>query len=378
MTCTSARLTRVGGFTRFARHSQDAARRPVEQRHAVEEPGIAPMGVGGPELERQRARRDRRAPGRTCTAGRISGWNGDRKRSASEGRPLFRRSSVTSFPERSALTMVAFCVLGATPAYGGPRAAPAPASPPRSGRAPRRAGSGPRSCSVRWPAPGPSPPGRTRWWSPAQRRAPRPVSAAPATDIGAASHEPQRQARPLTRIVRCSAAPLLGSAAVRSPDAPLPTDQGPPGLEHRLRIRALRMSWIKDLVQAVAFTAAGIWAIYNFWYRERYLPRTIDANVVVKTTLEKLGEKDGDRRRPAGDGGREPRCGTGTDPGDQPLRLRAAGACQRPPSDVGPAGAGRRAEAWGTTSSWTRRCRRRASSSTTPSRSTSRSTGSRT
>ena len=53
------------------------------------------------------------------------------------------------------------------------------------------------------------------------------------------------------------------------------------------------MSWIKDLVQAVAFTAAGIWAIYNFWYRERYLPRTIDANVVVKTTLEKLGEKDG-------------------------------------------------------------------------------------
>jgi len=53
------------------------------------------------------------------------------------------------------------------------------------------------------------------------------------------------------------------------------------------------MSWIKDLVQAVAFTAAGVWAIYNFWYRERYLPRTVDANVVVKSTLEKLGEKDG-------------------------------------------------------------------------------------
>lgn len=84
----------------------------------------------------------------------------------------------------------------------------------------------------------------------------------------------------MTGIVRCSAAALLGSAAVRSPDAPLPTDQGPPGLEHRLRIRALRMSWIKDLVQAVAFTAAGIWAIYNFWYREKYLPRTIDSNVV--------------------------------------------------------------------------------------------------
>src|SRR5262249_50262522 len=94
-------------------------------------------------------------------------------------------------------------------------------------------------------------------------------------------------------IVRWSLGPLLGCAAVRSPDAPLPTDHGPPGLEHRLRIRALRMSCIKDLVQAVAFTAAGVWAIYNFWYRERYLPRTIDANVVVRTTLEKLGEKDG-------------------------------------------------------------------------------------
>jgi hypothetical protein len=53
------------------------------------------------------------------------------------------------------------------------------------------------------------------------------------------------------------------------------------------------MSWIKDLVQAVAFTAAGVWAIYNFWYRERYLPRTIDSNVVVKASLEKLGEKEG-------------------------------------------------------------------------------------
>src|SRR5262249_30335268 len=98
---------------------------------------------------------------------------------------------------------------------------------------------------------------------------------------------------PFAGIVRWSLGPLLGCAAVRSPDAPLPTDHGPPGLEHRLRIRALRMSWIKDLVQAVAFTAAGVWAIYNFWYRERYLPRTIDANVVVRSTLEKLGEKDG-------------------------------------------------------------------------------------
>jgi len=52
----------------------------------------------------------------------------------------------------------------------------------------------------------------------------------------------------------------------------LVTDMNPPGLEQKLRIRALRFSWIKDVVQAVAFTAAGIWAIYTFWYRERYLP----------------------------------------------------------------------------------------------------------
>jgi hypothetical protein len=31
-----------------------------------------------------------------------------------------------------------------------------------------------------------------------------------------------------------------------------------PGLERKLRIRALRFSWIKDAIQALAFTAAGI------------------------------------------------------------------------------------------------------------------------
>jgi len=38
-----------------------------------------------------------------------------------------------------------------------------------------------------------------------------------------------------------------------------------PGLERRLRIRALRFSWINDAVQAVAFTAAAIWAVYTSW-----------------------------------------------------------------------------------------------------------------
>ena len=66
-----------------------------------------------------------------------------------------------------------------------------------------------------------------------------------------------------------------------------------PGLEQKLRIRALRFSWIKDVVQAVAFTAAGIWAIYTFWYREKYLPRVTEANLSAHVQLERLGERDG-------------------------------------------------------------------------------------
>ena len=80
---------------------------------------------------------------------------------------------------------------------------------------------------------------------------------------------------------------------MRTPESPLPTDMNPAGLEHRLRIRALRSSWIKDVVQAVAFTAAGIWAIYTFWYRERYLPQVSDTDVTVRLVVDALGERDG-------------------------------------------------------------------------------------
>jgi len=80
---------------------------------------------------------------------------------------------------------------------------------------------------------------------------------------------------------------------VLTPDAPLPTDLATPGLEQRLRIRALRFSWIKDVVQAVAFTAAGIWAVYTFWYREKYLPRVTDANLSAHVHVERLGEREG-------------------------------------------------------------------------------------
>jgi len=67
----------------------------------------------------------------------------------------------------------------------------------------------------------------------------------------------------------------------------------PPGLEQKLRLRALRFSWIKDVVQAVAFTLAGIWAIYTFWYREKYLPQVSDTAVTVRIVVDALGERDG-------------------------------------------------------------------------------------
>jgi len=80
---------------------------------------------------------------------------------------------------------------------------------------------------------------------------------------------------------------------VRTPESPLPTDFSQPGLEQRLRVRALRFSWIKDVVQAVAFTLAGIWAIYTFWYREKYVPQVSDTAVTVRILVDMLGERDG-------------------------------------------------------------------------------------
>ena len=47
------------------------------------------------------------------------------------------------------------------------------------------------------------------------------------------------------------------------------------------------------MVQAVAFTLAGIWAIYTFWYREKYLPQVSDTDVTVRIVVEALGERDG-------------------------------------------------------------------------------------
>jgi hypothetical protein len=86
---------------------------------------------------------------------------------------------------------------------------------------------------------------------------------------------------------------LANLSLVRTPDAPLTTDMDPPGLERRLRIRALRFSWIKDAIQAVAFTLAGVWAISTFWVREQYLPQVSDTDVTVRIVVENLGERDG-------------------------------------------------------------------------------------
>ena len=99
--------------------------------------------------------------------------------------------------------------------------------------------------------------------------------------------------RPSLLLCPVPATPPASLSPVRTPDAPLATDMDPPGLERKLRIRALRFSWIKDAIQALAFTAAGIWAIYTFWYRERYLPQVSDTDVTVRIVVEALGERDG-------------------------------------------------------------------------------------
>ena len=99
--------------------------------------------------------------------------------------------------------------------------------------------------------------------------------------------------RPSLLLCPLPATPLASLSPVRTPDAPLATDMDPPGLERKLRIRALRFSWIKDAIQALAFTAAGIWAISTFWYREKYLPEVSDTDVTVRIVAEALGERDG-------------------------------------------------------------------------------------
>src|SRR5262247_2848600 len=98
---------------------------------------------------------------------------------------------------------------------------------------------------------------------------------------------------PLVRGAESHRGCAIARSRGRTPDSPLPTDMNPPGLEQKLRLRALRFSWIKDVVQAVAFTLAGIWAIYTFWYREKYLPQVSDTAVTMRIVVDALGERDG-------------------------------------------------------------------------------------
>lgn len=87
-------------------------------------------------------------------------------------------------------------------------------------------------------------------------------------------------------------APSPETAAEAPPPGPVASALDGAG-EQALRRTALRASIVKDVIQAVAITAAGIWALTTFWYREQYLPKRTDANVIVHGKLERLGERDG-------------------------------------------------------------------------------------
>jgi hypothetical protein len=61
----------------------------------------------------------------------------------------------------------------------------------------------------------------------------------------------------------------------------------------RLEMRMLRARVVRDVVQVVALTAAAVWAVYTFWYQASFLPANEVPNVVLSSTLEIVGERDG-------------------------------------------------------------------------------------
>jgi hypothetical protein len=58
-------------------------------------------------------------------------------------------------------------------------------------------------------------------------------------------------------------------------------------------MRALRMTYVKDLFQVVAFSVAGLWALASFWYQSFYVPRHEEPVVSYTLDLQKIGEREG-------------------------------------------------------------------------------------
>jgi len=57
-------------------------------------------------------------------------------------------------------------------------------------------------------------------------------------------------------------------------------------------LRAIRMTFLKDAFQVIAFSVAGVWALASFWYQSVYLPRHEEPIVSQTLELQKMGERD--------------------------------------------------------------------------------------
>jgi hypothetical protein len=67
----------------------------------------------------------------------------------------------------------------------------------------------------------------------------------------------------------------------------------PPGLERKLRIRALRFFVDQGRDPGACIHRRGNLGHLTFWYREKYLPEVSDTDVTVRIVAEALGERDG-------------------------------------------------------------------------------------
>jgi hypothetical protein len=70
--------------------------------------------------------------------------------------------------------------------------------------------------------------------------------------------------------------------------------EGAPVPDHLLH-RSIRIRVVRDVFEIVAFAAAGIWAIWTFWYQASYAPKHEKPAVDWKLSLELVG------RRPTGE-----------------------------------------------------------------------------
>ncbi len=65
----------------------------------------------------------------------------------------------------------------------------------------------------------------------------------------------------------------------------------PTAVPDHLLHRSIRVRVVRDVFEIIAFAAAGIWAIWTFWYQASYAPKHEVPAVDWKLTLEIIGRK---------------------------------------------------------------------------------------